>query len=198
MTKTKSTTTQIHKAIDELLSQIIDEWYERVSPHYITHSVDSGQAREEELKFFHDKNGHRIKFNKDALDFTYGLKSQWEEEHCVIEISVNNKVEHFDYLDFQRRLISHYKNTGDRKVSTPYQLRTHSYQDIFQLEPNLEEAFSVEKREEKADIMSLSFRLKERFTEELAAHPVSGKQLIEDYCVSPFRTVYAAVYRKSR
>jgi len=199
MTKTKSTATQIHKAIDELLSQIIDEWYERVSPHYITHSVSSGgQEREEELKFFHDKNGHRIKFNKDALDFTYGLKTQWEEEHCVIEISVNNKVEHFDYLDFQRRLLSYYKETGDRKVPTPYQLRTRSYQEIFQLEPNFEEAFGVEKREEKADIMSLSFRLKERFTEELAAHPVSGKQLIEDYCVSPFRTVYAAVYRKSR
>ena len=153
---------------------------------------------EEELKYFHDKNGHRIKFNKDALDFTYGLRSEWEEEHCVIEISVNNKVERFDYLDFQRRLVSHYKNTGNRKVPTPYRLRTHSYQDIFQLEPNLEEAFGVEKRKEKADIMSLSFRLKERFTEELAAHPVSGKQLIEDYCVSPFRTVYAAVYRKSR
>ena len=199
MTKTKSTTTQIHKAIDELLSQIIDEWYERVSPHYITHSVDSGgKEREEELKFFHDRTGHRIKFNKDELDFTYGLKSQWEEEHCVIEISVNNKVEHFDYLDFQRRLLSHYKETGDQKVPTPYQLRTRSYQEIFQLEPNLEEAFGVERREEKADIMSLSFRLKERFSEELAAHPVSGKQLIEDYCVSPFRTVYATVYRRSR
>ena len=197
MTTTKSTATQIQKAIDELLSQIIDEWFERVSPHYVTHSVGSGrQEREEELKCFHDKNGHRIKFDKDGLDFTYGLKSQWAEEHCVIEISVNNKVENFDYLDFQRRLVSHYKTTGNRKVPTPYQLRTHSYQEIFQLEPNLEEAFSVENRENRADIMSLSFRLKERFSEELAARPVSGKQLIEDYCVSPFRSAYAAVYRR--
>lgn len=195
MTKTKSRTTQIQKAIDELLSQIIDEWYERVSPHYVTHPVDS--SGEEELKFFHDKSGHRIKFNKGALDFTYGLKSRWEDDHCVIEISVNNKVERFDYMDFQRRLLSHYKKTGSRKVPTPYQLRTHSYRDVFQMEPNLEEAFRVEKREEKADIMSLAFRLEDRFIEELAAHPVSGKQLIEDYCVSPFRTVYAAVYRKS-
>ena len=197
MTTTKSKATQIQKAIDELLSQIIDEWYERVCPHYVTHPVDyGGQEREEELKCFHDKNGHRIKFNKDALDFTYGLKSQWEEEHCLIEISVNNKVENFDYLDFQQRLVSHYKTTCNQKVPTPYQLRTHSYQEIFQLEPNLEDAFSVENRERKADIMSLSFRLKERFSEELAAHPVSGKQLIEDYCVSPFRSVYAAVYRR--
>jgi hypothetical protein len=197
MTITKSKATQIQKAIDELLSQIIDEWYERVSPHYVTHSVGSGrQAREEELKCFHDKNGHRIKFDKDGLDFTYGLKSQWAEEHCVIEISVNNKVENFDYLDFQRRLVAHYQTTGSRKVTTPYQLRAHSYQEIFQLEPNLEEAFSVENREKKADIMSLSFRLRERFSEELAARPVSGKQLIEDYCVSPFRSAYAAVYRR--
>lgn len=197
MTTTKSKATQIQQAIDELLSQIIDEWYERVSPHYVTHSVDSGgQEQEEELKCFHDKNGHRIKFNKDDLDFTYGLKSQWAEEHCVIEISVNNKVENFDYLDFQRRLVSHYQTTSGRKVPTPYQLRTHSYQEIFQLEPNLEDAFSVENRTEKADIMSLSFRLKERFSEELAARPVSGKQLIEDYCVSPFRSAYAAVYRR--
>ena len=66
MTTTKSKATQIQKAIDELLSQIIDEWYERVSPHYVTHPVDSGgQEREEELKCFHDKKGHRIKFNKD-------------------------------------------------------------------------------------------------------------------------------------
>ncbi len=197
MTTTKSKATQIQKAIDDLLSQIIDEWYERVCPHYVTHPVTfGGQEREEELKCFHDKNGHRIKFNKDALDFTYGLKSQWVEEHCVIEISVTNKVEKFDYLDFQQRLVSHYQALGNRKVPTPYQLRTHSYQDIFQLEPNLEDAFSVENREKKADIMSLSFRLKERFSEELAARPVSGKQLIEDYCVSPFRSVYAAVYRR--
>ncbi len=197
MTTTKSKATQIQKAIDDLLSQIIDEWYERVCPHYVTHPVTfGGQEREEELKCFHDKNGHRIKFNKDALDFTYGLKSQWVEEHCVIEISVTNKVEKFDYLDFQQRLVSHYQALGNRKVPTPYQLRTHSYQDIFQLEPNLEDAFSVENREKKADIMSLSFRLKERFSEELATRPVSGKQLIEDYCVSPFRSVYAAVYRR--
>ena len=197
MTTTKSKAPQIQKAIDGLLSQIIDERHERACPHYFTHPVTfGGHEREEELKCFHDKNGHRIKFNKDALDFTYGLKSQWVEEHCVIEISVTNKVEKFDYLDFQQRLVSHYQALGNQKVPTPYQLRTHSYQDIFQLEPNLEDAFSVENRETKADIMSLSFRLKERFSEELAARPVSGKQLIEDYCVSPFRSVYAAVYRR--
>ena len=201
MGKTKSKVTGIHQAIDELLSQIIDEWYDRVSPHYVTHEqtrvVDSeGQSGEEELKYFHDKTGHRIKFNKGALDFTYGLRCQREGEHSIIEISVNNKVEDFDYPDFQRRLVSHYKKVGNRKVPTPYQLRTYSYQEIFQLEPNLEEAFSVERREEKADIMRLCFRVRDLFTKELASHPVSGKKLIEEFCVSPFRSVYATVYRR--
>ena len=201
MGKTKNKVPSDHKAIDELLSQIIDEWYHRVSPHYVTHrqtfaSDSKDQDREEELKFFHDRTGHRIKFNKGDLDFTYGLRCQREYEYSIIEISVNNKVEDFDYKDFQRRLVSHYKKMGNRQVPSPFQLKRFSYQEIFQLEPNLEEAFSVERRQEKADIMRLSFRVSDRFTEKLASHPVAGKQLIEEYCVSPFRRVYATVYRR--
>ncbi len=201
MDKTKTKVTSTHKAIDELLSQIIDEWYHRISPHYVTHrqtlaSDSKGQDREEELKFFHDRTGHRIKFNKDELDFTYGLRCQRENEYSIIEISVNNKVKDFDYKDFQRRLVSHYKKMGNRKVPSPFQLKSYSYQEIFQLEPNLEETFSVESRDQKADIMRLSFRVGDRFTEKLASHPVAGKKLIEEYCVSPFRKVYATVYRR--
>ncbi len=201
MGKTKNQVTSNHKAIDELLSQIIDEWYHRVSPHYVTHSQtlasdSKDQDREEELKSFHDRTGHRIKFNKGDLDFTYGLRCQGEYEYSIIEISVNNKVEDFDYKDFQRRLLSHYKKMGIRQVPSPFQLKRFSYQEIFQLEPNLEEAFTVERREERADIMRLSFRVGNRFTEKLASHPVAGKKLIEEYCVSPFRRVYATVYRR--
>ncbi len=201
MGKTKSKLTSTHKAIDKLLSQIIDEWYQRVAPHYVTHrqtrAIDSkDRDREEELKYFHDKTGHRIKFNKGDLDFTYGLRCQQEYEYFIIEISVNNKVEDFDYKDFQRRLVSHYKKMGNRQVPSPFQLRRYSYQEIFQLEPNLEEVFSVERHKEKADIMRLCFRVSDRFTEKLASHPVAGKELIEEYCVSPFRRVYATVYRR--
>ena len=196
MVKTKSKVKQAYAAIEEVLGQIIDEWYERVSTHYLTQDKLEGQTGEAELKYFHDDAGHRIKFNKDELDFTYGLRSYCDDEHCVIEISVNNKVENFDYQDFRTSLLSHYRQMGAQPVSSPYQLRSHSYQNIFKLEPSLEEAFRVERHEKKADIMRLSFRVSDHFTQELTAHPIAGKQLIEDYCVSPFRSVYATVYRR--
>ena len=45
-----------HESIGQVLHQIIDEWYERVAPHYITAEKLSGElgvATEEELKRFH-------------------------------------------------------------------------------------------------------------------------------------------------
>ena len=188
---------QVSSAIEETLSQIIDEWYKRVALHYTTQVKPSeGSSQQEELKRFHDEKGHRIKFNKEELDFTYGLRSQWEIGHYVIEVSVNNKVQNFDYNDFQRRLLSHYDKMQGEKVPTPYELRDNTYQQIFRLDPKREEAFDVEKYEEKADIMRLSFRVSDRFIRILASHPVASKKLIEDYCVSPFRSVYATVYRR--
>lgn len=201
MGRKKSEEALAHEAIEQVLAQIIDEWYERVAPHYVTQgrlsTNRSTEKRQEELKRFHDEKGHRIKFNKDELDFTYGLRSYWEDKQYIIEISVNNKVENFDYDDFQRRLLSHYRRAGQQGVPTPYELRSYSYQEIFRLQPNPEEAFSVERREEKADIMRFSFRVSDQFTKNLASHPLSSRQLLENYCVSPFRSIYARVYRRS-
>ena len=186
---------QVNKVIEVVLREIIDDWYERVAPHYITGEQDDGSP-EAELKRFHDEKGHRIKFNKDELDFTYGLRSYWESNRYIIEISVNNKVANFNYEDFGKRLSFHYQQTGGQAVPTPYELRNSLYCEIFQLEPNQNEAFRVEKRSSKADIMRLAFQVSDRFIRCLASHPVSGKQLIEDYCVSPFRSLYATVYRR--
>ncbi len=190
----------LQQATDKILGSIIDDWYENVSGFYLTREqleTEPGQGtREEELKRFHDDRGHRIKFNKDNLDFTYGLVSRWQEDSLLIEVSVNNKVERFDYQDFQRRLLSHYENLGEKLVPTPYELRNYRYSDIFLLKPNPTQAFQVETRTEGADIMSLSFGVNNRHLEKCLNHPVSGKNLIENYCVSPFRTVYAAVYRR--
>jgi hypothetical protein len=203
MIKTSSKSTQTYNAIevlDQVLGQVIDEWYERVAGHYLTQEDLENQehnlSTETELKHFHDDAGHRIKFNKDELDFTYGLRCYRDDEHCVIEISVTNKTENFNYQDFRSSLLSHYRKVGEQRVPSPYQLRSHSYDEIFKLEPSLEKAFIVEKHEIKADIMRLSFRVNDHFTQELSSHPVAGKQLIENYCVSPFRSVYAAVYRQ--
>ena len=200
MVKTKNKKEPVYSAIDEVLAQIIDGWYERVAAHYLTQEqIDSqspSSSAEVELKCFHDDASHRIKFNKHELDFTYGLRCYCDDEQCVIEISVNNKVLNFHYEDFRSSLLTHYRKMGEQRVSSPYQLRRHSYGDIFRLEPSLEEAFCVERNEGKADIMRLSFRVSDHLTQELSSHPISGKQLIEDYCVAPFRSVYAAVYRR--
>jgi hypothetical protein len=189
------------KTIEVILSSIIDDWYEKVSGYYVTAEQlreDPDLQKEEELKRFHDEKGHRIKFSKDDLDFTYGLRSSWENNHIIIEVSVNNKVDNFDYDGFEARLMAHYEKTGDEKVTSPYELRNQVYRDVFQFEPNLREAFKVEKREDKADIMRLSFHVNNALLEKIVSHPQASKQLVETYCVTPFRSVYATVYRRSR
>jgi len=195
-TKQADECAHVSEIIETVLSEIINDWYERVEPHYATKN-QKNTKQEAELKRFHDEKGHRIKFNKDKLDFTYGLKSHWKNEHYIIEISVNNKVANFDYQDFGRRLAFHYQQMGNQLVPTPYELRKNAYCTIFRFQPNLDKAFRVEKHPSKTDIMRLSFKVDDRFIRCLASHPVSGKQLIEDYCVSPFRSLYATVYRKS-
>jgi len=187
-------------AIESVLGLIIDEWYGRVSSYYVTAerlAEEGSPDQEEELKKFHDENGHRIKFSKDELDFTYGLRSFWLDDDLLIEISANNKVENFDIDEFQVRLKDHYVQAGKHLLPTPYELRSRSYDQVFELDSNFEEAFSVEVREGKADIMRLSFRLNPQLLPKLASKPVASKTLVENFCVTPFRNVYASVYRNS-
>ena len=186
-------------AIDGVLSKIIDEWYEKVANYYVTKErIEEGKASgDEELKRFHDENGHRIKFSKDSLDFTYGLRSYWQSGNLLIEVSVNNKMEDFDYDLFRSRLAAHYRKTGKEKVPTPAELRNHSYADIFRLGANFSDAFKVELRKGKADIMGLVFEVNPETLDKLVARPVSCKNLVEDYCVTPFRRVFATVYRRA-
>ena len=100
-------TTKSTDSIELVLSKIIDDWYERVSRYYVTKEDQEESALAEtaiELKRFHDAKGHRIKFDKGDLDFTYGLKASWEQQTLHLEISVNNKVENFDYGNFTMAL----------------------------------------------------------------------------------------------
>lgn len=191
---------EAQQAIESILGLIIDEWYERVSSYYVTAehlAEDSDLEQEEELKRFHDERGHRIKFSKDELDFTYGLRSFWHEDALQIEISANNKVENFNIEEFQSRLKNHYLEAGKQALPTPYELRNRSYDEVFELDSNFEEAFTVEVREGSADIMRLSFRLNTQILAKLASKPVASKTLVENFCVTPFRNIYASVYRSS-
>jgi len=188
---------ELETEFNEILGRVIDEWYEKVADFYVTSDgSDAVDDEDEELKRFHDERGHRIKFNKDDLDFTYGLRIYQEDEAAIVEVSVNNKVERFDYKGFRDKLEAYYARTRGQRVPTPYELRTHSYNDVFQLGENFNEAFSVEIHPERADIMGLSFRLSGSSLTRLMAHPVSAKELVENYCVAPFRNIYATVYRR--
>lgn len=179
---------------------IIDEWYEKVSGFYVTAeqlSQESGPPREEELKRFHDDKGHRIKFNKNDLDFTYGLRSYWQDKALLIEVSVNNKVEDFDFEDFRRRLTRHYSRMATQAVPPSVNIRSCAYDDVFLLGPSFDDTFKVEVRDGKADIMRLAFRLNPKRLDEALSSVEVGKELIESFCVTPFRNTYAAVYRRT-
>ena len=194
----KKETSAVKESVEEILSSIINDWYERVSGYYVTQDDAEGNPELEktvQLKRFHDSKGHRIKFNKDDLDFTYGLRSDWQDDSVLIEISVNNKVDNFDYEDFREQLFLHYKKVGDKKVESPSTIRDLCFDEVFQLESGISEVFTVEKRENKADIMRLSFRMEASLLGNLLGEVRATKQLIESYCVSPFRSIYARVYR---
>lgn len=193
----KKLTKAQRESFEGALESIIDEWYERVSGYYLTEEDENPGDREVELKRFHDDNGHRIKFNKGELDFTYGLKAIWSDHSCELEISVNNKVENFDYDDFRKRLIEHYRNAGGEKITSPMTLGRVPHNEVFQLESNLDNAFRVEKREKGADIMRLTFKLDAESIAILSEAPRRTRRLVEAYCVAPFRTIYAGVYRSS-
>lgn len=185
--------------IDKILGAIIDEWYERVAGYYVTaESVQENAPsdQEEQLKRFHDDKGHRIKFSKDELDFTYGLRSFEGNGDLTIEVSVNNKVENFDLDEFRTRLRACYAKIGLEAVPTPMSLTKCSFAEIFSLDSDFSEALKLEQREGKADIMRLSFHLSPSHLDSLTKDPRSAKQLVEKYCVTPFRSTYATVYRR--
>jgi len=198
--RTTDQATEVRETMEDVLKIIIDEWFEKVSSFYVTSedlASDASIEKEEELKRFHDDKGHRIKFSKDELDFTYGLRTYWENDDLLIEVSVNNKVEGFNVEGFKERLAAHYSKAGKQQVPTPYELKSWKYAEVFELDSNFDEAFKIEIREGKADIMRLSFRFSPGALDKLVARPVSSKELVESFCVTPFRNVYASVYRST-
>src|SRR5262249_22616097 len=151
-----------------------------------------------ELKLFHDEKGHRIKFAKGELDFTYGLRLRNHQDSLHIEVSVNNKVADFNYDRLVEKLDDHYAKNRPLKVTGGKVLRGVPYAQIFRIEPELQQSIIVEKREGKADIIRLMFRIEEAYLKDLTSDQRSVMSLIQDYCVSPLRKVYAEVYRQRR
>jgi hypothetical protein len=187
--------------IDKALEAIIDQWYLSVSDYYITSEKKAENPEiqvPDELKRFHDENGHRIKFNKGDLDFTYGLSLMSDIEDCAVEASVNNKVPNFNYGELVRRLSVHYQTAKDKQIEGFKKIKKVRNCEVFGLQENLQDSIKVEAREGKADIVRLTFEVQGEHLEELVSDPPNFMELIHQYCVAPLRRIYAEVYRIKR
>ena len=183
--------------IDKALETIIDQWYLSVSDYYITTEKKAGNPDifgPEELKRFHDETGHRIKFNKADLDFTYGLSLITNEEKCALDVSVNNKVPNFNYVELGRRLATYYQNHREKPIEGFAKLKKISNCDAFHLKEDFG-TIKVEEREGKADIVRLTFCISDEYLADLVAEPHNFMELVQQYCVAPLRRIYAEVYR---
>jgi hypothetical protein len=189
------------KLIDETLEAIIDQWYLSVSDYYITvekKTENPELATPEELKRFHDDSGHRIKFAKGDLNFTYGLSIGTDSDGCVLEVSVNNKVPNFNYGELVRRLSAYYEESKSKQIEGPKKLKKVRNCDLFTLPSDLHNSITVEQREGKADIIRLAFGVVEDHLEELISDPTAFMDVVHQYCVAPLRRMYAEVFRAKR
>jgi hypothetical protein len=187
--------------IDHTLEAIIDQWYLSVSDYYVTAEKKAENPEiiiPEELKRFHDETGHRIKFNKGDLDFTYGLCLMPGAEDCTLEVSVNNKVPNFNYAELVKRLAEYYQLNQEKPIDGFKKLKKVRNCDLFHLPEDLHNSIKVEAREGKADIVRLSFGVEDEYLDELVSDPPNFMELIHKYCVAPLRRIYAEVYRIKR
>jgi hypothetical protein len=197
----RKTSPKTKELIDNALEAIIDQWYLSVSDYYITAEKKAENPEitiPEELKRFHDETGHRIKFNKGDLDFTYGLSLMSSAEDCALEVSVNNKVPNFNYTELVNRLAAHYQLNKEKPIEGFKKLRKVHNCDVFHLPVDLHHSLKVETREGKADIVRLSFGVQDEYLDELISDPPNFMELIHKYCVAPLRRIYAEVYRIKR
>jgi hypothetical protein len=197
----RKTPPKTKELIDNALEAIIDQWYLSVSDYYITTEKRAENPEitiPEELKRFHDETGHRIKFNKGDLDFTYGLSLMSGAEDCALEVSVNNKVPNFNYTELVNRLAAYYQLNEGKPIEGFKKLRKVHNCDVFHLPADLHNGIKVETREGKADIVRLSFGVQDEYLDELISDPPNFMELIHKYCVAPLRRIYAEVYRIKR
>ncbi len=191
LSKSPFTPARIFKLLDKALTEMIDDWYRNISGYYHTENINEVDEFEPELKIFHDELGHRIKFAKDDLQCTYGLKVVEEEKGNSIEVSVNNKVKSIDYEEFLDRLQKHYQATA-KKADGPH------YAEIFLLSSDMHNAFSVTRSEGKADIVRICFQVDAQKVSALLGDSTQLKTGVENYCLTPLRRIYADLYRKSK
>ncbi|HLV01281.1 MAG TPA: hypothetical protein VKZ59_08445 [Acidobacteriota bacterium] len=184
--------------LNEIIFNIVEEWYERIKQHYVTPEESRELGVEPEIKSFHEFGHHRIKFaRQDELDVTYGLSVDQDEKdgRLVIVSSVNNKSERFNYDVFVERLKSHYWRSRHEKPWTEPEIDRFAYGDLLEFEPTMGKSVALEIRKDKADIVKLSFVVSPHHEELLMKRKDLLRDLIENYCLYPLQRIYAESYR---
>ena len=182
--------------IHDTMRRIIDDWYERAKENYVTEEDSRDLGVEPEVKRFHDSRGHRVKFSREEeLDVTYGLAVRERHQRLIVESSVNNKSEGFDYEAFVNKLKAHYWRSRNEKPWTEREFDHFTYQDMLAFEPVMGESVTLDKRKEKADIIGLLFQLNPDHEDQLIERRDVLRDLIENYCLAPLKWIYAETYR---
>jgi len=185
------------KQFERITHQIVDGWYERVKQNYVTEEDSRDLGIGPELKSFHETGNHRIKFVREKeLDVTYGLGVRRNDEQFIVESSVNNKSDGFDYEAFVNSLKSHYWRSRNEKPWTEADFDHFTYQDLLSFKPLMGQSVTLDMRKDKADIIRLSFGVNPHHEDLLLGRKDVLRDLIEEYCLAPLRRIYAESYRE--
>ncbi len=185
------------KQFERITHQIVDDWYERVKQNYVTEEDSRDLGIGPELKSFHETGNHRIKFVREKeLDVTYGLGVRRTDKQFIVESSVNNKSDGFDYGAFVNSLKSHYWRSRNEKPWTVADFDHFTYQDLLSFKPLMGQSVTLDMRKDKADIIRLSFGVNTHHEDLLLSRKDVLRDLIEEYCLAPLRRIYAESYRE--
>ena len=185
------------KQFERITHQIVDDWYERVKQNYVTEEDSRDLGIGPELKSFHETGNHRIKFVREKeLDVTYGLGVRRNDEQFMVESSVNNKSDGFDYEAFVNSLKSHYWRSRNEKPWTEADFDNFTYKDLLSFKPLMCQSVTLDMRKDKADIIRLSFGVNPLHEDLLLGRKDVLRDLIEEYCLAPLRRIYAESYRE--
>lgn len=182
--------------LDEVMRKIITEWHDRVKADFVNEEDRQLLGLEPEVKAFHSVGNHLIKFSREkSLQVTYGLRSVTKGDVLCIESSVNNKSVKFDYDSFANRLKLYYWRSCYEKPWTDKQFSHYTYADLLRFDPRMGHSVSLDIRADKADIIRLLFEMTPRHEEELMNRAGLLQDLIENYCLSPLKRIYAETFR---
>lgn len=185
------------ECVNAVLGQIVDDWYARVREHYVTDADSEDLGLEPEVKLFHERKSHRLKFSRqNELDVTYGLAVEAKHNQLRVIASVNNKSEGFDFDMFVERLKAHYWKSRHEKPWTEPSIDHFAYGDLLDFEPRMGKSVSLDIRKDKADIIRLFFELNSRHLDLLLGNRDLLRDLIESYCLNPLKRIYAESYRE--